>query len=406
MFSKEENEILTMTDPGTSMGELLRRYWIPALLSEEIPEPDCSPVRVKIMGEYLVAFRDSQGRVGLLDENCRHRGTSLFYGRNEECGLRCIYHGWKYDVEGNIVETPAEPPGSDFKNKLRHKAYPCIERAGMVFTYMGPEDKKPCYPEYEWTSLPRNQTFVTKAFQECNYLQGLEGDGDSSHVSYLHRTNDELYQQHSGTPALMTEEADFGVRMISIRENPDSNYVRITNFLMPITGHVSSHTNLVHYWVPLDDEHSWKYVLAFSTDQPIVEEELSTIRTETDAGYKKVRNLGNHYLQDRQAQRTESFSGIEGFLAQDSCVTETMGPICDRTKEHLGTGDICVIGIRRFLIKAVQSLQKGKEPPCLITDPERVFRRPVSTGRILPRHASWREVLEESEEKRAAAVKP
>lgn len=406
MFSKEENDLLTKTDPGTPMGELLRRYWIPALLTEEIAQLDCPPRRVKLLGEDLVAFRDSLGRVGLLGENCLHRGTSLLYGRNEECGLRCIYHGWKFDVEGNVVDTPVEPPGSDFKKKLRHKAYPCLERAGMVFTYMGPEDKTPCYPEYEWTTLPSSQTFVAKALQECNYLQGLEGDCDSSHVSYLHRTNYKLYQQQSGAPVLITEETDFGVRMISIRDNSDSKYVRITNFLMPIAGHVSAHTNQVHYWVPLDDEHSWKYSLSFSTDQPLAEGARTPRGAETDTDYKKIRNFGNHYLQDRQAQRTESYSGIEGFLAQDSCVTETMGPICDRTKEHLGASDVCVIGVRRFLLKAVRSLLDGREPPCLITDPQTAFRKPISTGKMLPRQASWREVLEEEEKGRATSVRP
>jgi phenylpropionate dioxygenase-like ring-hydroxylating dioxygenase large terminal subunit len=169
------------------MGELIRCYWIPALLSEEIPEPDCPPVRVRILSEKLVAFRDSQGRVGLLEEHCSHRGTSLFFGRNEECGLRCIYHGWKYDMEGNVLDTPAEPAGSDFKSKLKHVAYPTMEAAGIVFGYLGPQDKMPLFPNYEWTLLPKDQTYVTKGLLECNYLQGLEGECDSSHLSFFHR---------------------------------------------------------------------------------------------------------------------------------------------------------------------------------------------------------------------------
>ncbi len=154
------------------MGELMRRYWIPALLSEEIAEPDCPPVRVRILSEKLVAFRDSQGRVGLLAEHCLHRGTSLFFGRNEECGLRCIYHGWKYDIDGNVLDTPAEPAGSDFKSKLKHVAYPTVEAAGIVFAYLGPRDKMPLFPNYEWTQLPKEQTYVTKALMDCNYLAG------------------------------------------------------------------------------------------------------------------------------------------------------------------------------------------------------------------------------------------
>jgi len=183
MLPAEDNELLTRTGPGTPMGGLFRRYWIPAVLSEEIPVADCPPVQVRLLGEELVAFRDSQGRVGLLDEHCSHRGTSLFYGRNEECGLRCIYHGWKYDVEGNVLETPAEPPGSDFRKKIRHKAYPCKEVAGIVFAFMGPKEQMPLFPNYEWTVMPQDHVYVSKVFLDCNYLQGLEGDCDSSHLS-------------------------------------------------------------------------------------------------------------------------------------------------------------------------------------------------------------------------------
>ena len=174
MLSQEDNEMLTRTNTGTPMGELMRRYWMPALLSKELPEPDCPPIRVRLLGEDLVAFRDTEGRVGLLDAYCSHRRASLFYGRNEECGLRCVYHGWKYDVEGNVVDTPAEPPQSNLKNKVRHKAYPCREALGMVFTYMGPPERMPLFPDYEWLTLPLENVGVTKFFLECNYLQALE----------------------------------------------------------------------------------------------------------------------------------------------------------------------------------------------------------------------------------------
>src|SRR6266498_2961082 len=173
MLSREENELLTQVHAGTPLGRLLRRYWIPALLSEEIPVPDCPPVRVRLLGEDLVAFRDTQGKIGLLDEHCSHRGTSLFYGRNEECGLRCIYHGWKYDVEGNVLDTPAEPAGSRFKEKLHHTAYPTHETANMIFVYMGPKEKQPEFPSYEWALADPESITVTKSLQDCNYLQGV-----------------------------------------------------------------------------------------------------------------------------------------------------------------------------------------------------------------------------------------
>ncbi|HEV8343844.1 MAG TPA: Rieske 2Fe-2S domain-containing protein [Candidatus Binatia bacterium] len=393
MLSKEENELLTKTGPGTPMGELLRRYWMPALLSEEIPAPDCPPVRVRLLGEDLVAFRDSQGKIGLLDEHCSHRGTSLFYGRNEECGLRCIYHGWKYDVEGNVLETPAEPPGSTLKHKVHHKAYPCREIAGMIFTYMGPKEKMPIFPELEWLRLPKGQTFVIKAFQECNYLQGLEGDCDSAHLSYLHSTNYDLYRQSDSSPTLIAEETEFGVRMVAIRKaGPEANYVRVTNFIMPSTGHVSAKSNRVHYWGPIDDTHSWKYSFCFSVAGAISEEEKLSLKTEVGPDYRKIRNPHNNYIQDRQKQGSESYTGVEGFLAQDSCVTESMGPICNRTREHLGRSDVSVIAVRRFLLNAVLSLQAGKEPPCLAREQESSWR-PVSVGTVLPSNRSWREVL-------------
>src|SRR5687767_11501877 len=208
MFSREENEFLTRVEPGTPMGNLMRRYWIPALLSEEISLPDCAPVRVRLLGEDLVAFRDSNGRVGLLGEHCAHRGTSLFFGRNEDCGLRCIYHGWKYDVAGKVLETPAEPAGSDFRNKLQHTAYPCQEIAGMIFTYMGASENLPLMPRYEWANLPPRQLFPVKSFLECNYLQGVEGDFDSSHTSFLHNNNLQNAERlkRDGAPTLAAEE--------------------------------------------------------------------------------------------------------------------------------------------------------------------------------------------------------
>jgi hypothetical protein len=266
----------------------------------------------------------------------------------------------------------------------------------MVFTYMGPKDKMPLFPEYPWTTLPANQTFVIKAFQECNYLQGLEGDCDSSHISYLHSSNHELYKQDRA-PTLIAEETDFGVRMVAIRKaGPEANYVRITNFLMPLTGHVSATSNRVHYWAPIDDIHSWKYSFTFSSDgKPLAEEEKVAFRAEIGPDYKKIRNLHNDYLQDRHEQNTRTYTGIEGFLAQDSCVTESMGPVCDRTREHLGKGDVTVIVIRKFLLNAVRLLQQGKEPPCLITDPNKIFRQPVSTGATLPSNVSWRQFVSE-----------
>jgi phenylpropionate dioxygenase-like ring-hydroxylating dioxygenase large terminal subunit len=179
MLSREDNELLTRTSAGTPMGTLMRRYWIPVVFSEQVAEPDCTPVRVQLLGEGLVAFRDSDGRIGLLDERCPHRTASLFFGRNEECGLRCVYHGWKFDVDGNCVDLPSEPPESNFREKIRTTAYPCVERGGLVWAYMGPPELQPEFPDLEWTQVPESHRYVTRHIQQCNWLQGLEGGFDT-----------------------------------------------------------------------------------------------------------------------------------------------------------------------------------------------------------------------------------
>lgn len=401
MLSREENTLLTRTGPGTPTGELMRRYWIPALLSEEIPSPDCPPVQVRILGEELVGFRDTEGRIGLLGEHCSHRGTSLFHGRNEECGLRCIYHGWKYDVEGNVVDTPAEPSGSDFKQKLRHTAYPCREAAGVVFAYLGPKEKMPLFPNYEWTTVPQSHTYVTKCLQDCNYLQGLEGECDSSHLSYLHRAfkpvgTQRLYFEDIA-PRYETEETDFGMRMVAIRKaGADGQYVRVSSFVMPVAGCIPAGGRTgelggyeIHFYVPADDTHSWRYDLGFKRSRQVREEEVHR-RKQIGPDYQRIRNASNHYLQDRKMQRTENFTGIEDYLNHDSCATESMGAIYDRTREHLGVSDKAVIALRRFLLKAVRGLQEGKEPPHIVRDPAKNrFPHVDSIAEVIPSDIPW-----------------
>jgi len=379
------------------MGKLMRRYWIPALLSEEIPIPDCPPVQVRVLGQQLVAFRDTQGRIGLLDEHCAHRGTSLLYGRNEESGLRCIYHGWKYDVDGNVLDTPAEPPGSDFKKKIRQTAYPTKEAAGVVFAYMGPRDKMPVFPNYAWTQAPLNHTYVTKCLLECNYLQGLEGECDSGHTSFLHSNFDPSSQQahvmQNPAPIYEVEKRDFGLRIVAIRKLPSGeNYVRVSTFVMPESCWISNRNNReVHFYVPIDDEHTWRYDLGFKWDKPVEERDVHR-RTQIGPDYRKIRNLGNHYLQDRRNQKERDFTGIEDFLNEDACATESMGPICDRSREHLGISDKGIIELRRFLFDAVKSIQKGEEPPHLVYDPSKnEFPHIDAVRKTLPPGQDWRD---------------
>ncbi|NIO08580.1 MAG: Rieske 2Fe-2S domain-containing protein [Deltaproteobacteria bacterium] len=396
MLPKAQNELITQTGPGTPMGNLIRHYWIPALLTEEIPDPDCPPVQVRILGEKLVAFRDTRGKIGLLNENCSHRGTSLFYGRNEECGLRCIYHGWKYDVEGNVVDTPAEPAGSEFKSKIRHPAYPTVEAAGIVFAYLGPRDKMPLFPNYEWAQLPTDHTYVTKCLQECNYLQGLEGECDSSHLSFLHRSfsqeGQRAFSAIDSAPKYEIEETDFGLRLIATRKaGPDQTYVRVSSFTTPISCWVPARNRETHIYVPADDTHSWRYDLGFFKDRAVRDDEVHR-RKQIGPDYRRIRNLQNHYLQDREVQKTVSYTGIEDFLNHDSCATETMGPLYDRSKEHLGVSDTAVIAMRKYLLDSAKALQDGEEPPHIVRDPAKNNFGHVDTiAQVIPSNVPWRE---------------
>ncbi|HLG70823.1 MAG TPA: Rieske 2Fe-2S domain-containing protein [Chloroflexota bacterium] len=411
MLSKEQNELITRTNADTPMGRLMRRYWLPALLSEEIPEPDGPPAQVRILGEELVAFRDSRGRIGLLGEACAHRGTSLFYGRNEECGLRCIYHGWKYDVDGNVVDTPAEPSGEkleaggeaasqprerrEFRHKVKQVAYPTHEVAGIVWAYLGPAEKKPVFPDYAFTQVPLEQTYVTKCVLECNYLQGLEGECDSAHLSFLHRQFEakdlQALYKADGAPEYITEDTDFGVRLVALRHpSPEETYVRVSSFVMPVTCWVpAAHRTEAHIYVPIDDTHSWRYDLGFFSDSLPTPAALHR-RHSIGPDYRRYRTMANHYLQDRVVQRTADFTGIEDFLNEDACATETMGPIYDRSREHLGQSDKGVIAVRRRLLDAIRDHEAGLEPPHILRSPADMSH--VDTfGAVIPAGRDWRQ---------------
>src|SRR6516162_7126885 len=253
MLSREENELLTRTGPGTAGGEYFRRFWLPALLASEVPSADCPPVRLRILGEDLVAFRDTEGRVGLVDEFCPHRRASLFWGRNEECGLRCVYHGWKFDVSGGCVDMPNEPPEYGLDNKVAIPAYPTREYGGIVWTYLGPPGQVPELPKLEWARVPETHRYISKRFQETNYLQAVEGGIDSSHSNFLHATVDAFrltpeywesiktwdslrakYHPRDKSPVFTTKRTDYGV-LIGARRNgeEDTYYWRITQYLLP-----------------------------------------------------------------------------------------------------------------------------------------------------------------------------
>jgi phthalate 4,5-dioxygenase len=381
VLSKRDNELLTRVGKGTPLGELFRCYWIPALLSEEIAEPDGPPVRVRLLGEDLVAFRDSTGQVGLIGELCAHRRISLYFGRNEAGGLRCVYHGWKYDVAGCVLETPAEPAGSRLKEKIRHSAYPCREAAGIVFTYMGPPELEPAFPNQEWLSVPVDRVQTTKFELDCNYLQALEGDCDTSHAAYLHRGNDGggIEQPlEDGAPRFEIERTWCGLRAAAIREaGRDQQHVMVSTFCMPFIGNVGRGPivdgkldgYLVVYQVPADDVATHRYNVRFKRSQPAAPGELDhRDRAQILADYTLVANPRNNWKLDRGKQRTRNYTGIDGFAAQDAAVTVSMGAICDRTQETLGASDAYVIALRRFLLDAVKAFQRGATPPGLAFD--------------------------------------
>jgi phthalate 4,5-dioxygenase oxygenase subunit len=412
MLSRQDNELLIQVSPGTPMGDTMRRYWVPALLSWELPEPDCPPVRVKLLGEDLVAFRDTQGRIGLLDEFCPHRRVSLFFGRNEECGLRCVYHGWKFDADGRCVDQMNEP--ESFAHKIHTTSYPTVEAGGIVWAYMGPAELRPALPLFSWTQLPATHRHVGKVIQESNWLQGLEGGIDTSHAPILHRTQG-AHSKRPGfkpkdpfvrgkAPVLEVDITDYGYCYAGIRPLDDATlHIRAYHFIMPFhqirPSRLDDGTPTVagHIWVPMDDENTMVYNWVASVlDQPLTEEE----RLETRLGngpqdvdqttFRSKRNRQNNYLLDRQVQKHETFTGIDGINLQDRAVQESMGAIVDRSREHLGPADRAIIQARRLLIDAVRSVEKGEAPRGV--GPSYYTLRAAEA--IVPHTTNWRTLLE------------
>jgi len=407
MLTREENDLLTRTGAGTPMGLLMRRYWIPALFAYQLPGPDCPPLRVRLLGEDLVAFRDSTGRVGLLDAHCPHRGASLFFGRNEECGLRCVYHGWKFDVEGNCVDMPNEPAESSFKHKIKQTAYPCEERGSVIWTYMGPSALQPEFPELEWTLVPGSQRFATRHLQECNWFQALEGGFDTSHVPFLHGGDTANRTGGIRLNVLATQfetvPMDFGFISGSGRPQDDgSSQWTASVLLMPFHKLISRFAGNdapigAHAWVPVDDENCMNWSIEYHPHRPLRDDEMERSRNylyihaqNLPGSDRPVANKDNDYLIDRELQKSgKSFTGIKGIGLQDCGIQESMGAISDRTVEHLGTSDMAIITLRRMLLHALRDVGNGSQPPGL--DP--ASYRVRSTGMTVPPGASFQEMV-------------
>ncbi len=414
MLSKERNELLTQTGPGTPMGDLFRCYWQPVLLSEELPAPDCPPVRVQICSERLIAFRDSRNRLGLIDEFCAHRRVSLWFGRNEKSGLRCPYHGWKYDVTGNCIEVPSEEDPK-FCAQIKLTAYPLVEKGGVLWAYMGDPNKKPPLPEYEFSNVSSEQRFISKRIQECNWLQAMEGGIDSSHVSFLHSgalNTDPLFKGSKGNkynfadlrPVFEVVEHDGGL-LIGARRNAEKDhyYWRVTQWVMPSFTMIpprADHPVHGHFWVPIDDQNCWTWSYDYKASRELTNKERTAMENGEGIHCEYIpgtfiprANKSNDYLMDREAQRTGvSYSGVHGIAIQDSSLQESMGPICDRTKEKLAPTDRGIMLARRKLLHAVKALQEeGTQPPGV--DPQ--THKVRSASFLLPKNQNYSDAAQE-----------
>src|SRR5579863_4450238 len=362
------------------MGRLFRCYWIPALLASELPENECPPVRVTLLSERLLAWRDTEGHYALTDEFCAHRRTSLWLGRNEQNGLRCPYHGWKYDWTGQCLEVPSEPEGSNFCQKIKLTAYPLVKRGDVLWTYMGPPERQPPLPEWEFCTVPPAQTYISKRLQECNWLQALEGGVDSSHTTWLHSgelETDPLFRGSKGNdynlgdakPHFEVAESDGGLLIAARRNAEGGNYYwRITQWILPCVTMIpprADHPSGGHFWIPVDDENCWVWNWDYHAVRPLNEEERNAMMNgagrhviyEPGNTFRSRANKDNDFLIDRAAQKAgRTHSGIAGFAMQDSAVQELMGPIVDRSLENLVGTDRGIVIARRRLMRAAQAL--------------------------------------------------
>ena len=435
MLTPEENDLLCRVEGDAPMGHLMRRHWIPACLSEEVAEPDGAPVRTRLLGEDLVAFRDSDGRLGVLDEYCPHRRASLALGRNEECGLRCLYHGWKMDVEGNILEMASEPLQSGLSGKVKHKAYPAREAGGFVWTYMGPSGEMPEFQPPAWAPSDDTKISIVKLPVSANWAQTFEGGIDSAHSSNLHSTDMPPARVDSAkatattwprpstdkAPRIQVQATNFGFRYAAIRRpivnSGTHDYVRITLFVAPFTALIPPNDvhNLSLMNVPVDDSNTILYMIAWAeADKPGIEQEAwrkfcgAQIGVDLDPQFRKLRTKENNYWQDRQAMKLGNFTGIRGFPNQDIAMWETMGPIVDRSRERLGASDIAIVEFRRIMVEAARTMRDGG-PAIGTTEPRIAHVKLKSFEGVVPKTMNWRtagvsqeELASSAEEKGAA----
>jgi phenylpropionate dioxygenase-like ring-hydroxylating dioxygenase large terminal subunit len=417
MLTPAENERITRVGPGTPAGNLLRRYWQPACLSSELPENDGAPLRLRLLGEDLIAFRDTNGDVGIVDAYCPHRRAPLFFGRNEDCGIRCVYHGWKFDRHGDCVDMPSEPAGTTLQAKVKLLAYPTFEKGGVVWIYMGPKERTPPEPDYEWTRVPSTHCHVSKTLENCNWLQGLEGGLDTAHSSFAHNNHlgdNSALRQRDRSPRIDVERTDYGYFYVSTRNmGTEGSYVRVYQYWLPAQqaraatmGWFGGKDDMPrmdgHLWVPIDDQttHVYNWVCSYSeaiplTPERIHEHEKRFGRADEDmipGTFRLKRNQSNDYLLDRQMQKTQNFTGIVGINTQDFALQEGMGRVVDRSKEFVGSSDKAIVAMRRLLLEAIDIVEKGGEPRGV--RPE-TYRHVRPHDNMVPQGADWRTQFKE-----------
>ncbi|GEO87052.1 MULTISPECIES: Rieske 2Fe-2S domain-containing protein [Alphaproteobacteria] len=421
MLSHEDNEKLVRVGPGSVMGELFRHYWLPIFGSADL-EKNGQPQTVKILGETMVIFRDSEGNVGLVDNVCPHRGAPMLFGRNEDCGLRCVYHGWKFDVDGNVVDMPAEPVRSRLKERVKIKSYPCVERNGVVWTYMGKEGEsdRPPLPNFEWNMVPDENVVITFRVQECNWLQALEGEIDSAHAPILHGRIDEggsinqWVAKRDLRPVFECVRQDFGMSIASRRVIDDEHYYwRVNQFVMPFYSLVPPQSNEFyelsgHAWVPIDDENTLCLMFSYRPNEalhpksrPVFLEGFRGRETGHHSvhGYedqgpavpygrytsKYRRETGYHF--DYELQKTTWFSGLPGLWVQDAACQSGVARVYDRSKENLCTSDTGIAMTRRMLLETAGAFAEKGEKPERYNDPDLYMVRAISL--TLPKNQPW-----------------
>lgn len=414
MMTSDENDLLCRVEGQAPMGQLMRRHWTPVCLIEEVSEPDGTPIRARVFGEDLVVFRDTEGRVGVMDEYCPHRGASLVFGRNENCGLRCLYHGWKMDVHGNVLEMVSEPAASGFAQKVKHLAYPTHEWGGFVWAYMGPADTQPPFRPPPWAPTADTRVTIAKVVIACNWAQILEGAIDSAHSSSLHSSDMVPARVDSAgatgsmwlrpstdkAPRLQVEHTAYGFRYAAIRrpikDASKNDYVRATVFVAPATALIPPNNlyNVANVNVPIDDTHTAFYFLCWGHPSQTPDTDSwrkflgQQVGVDLDERYHPLRNRDNMFWQDRAAMKAGNFTGITGFPNQDVAMWTTMGPIADRTKDRLGASDLAIVEFRKQMLDAVRAFAQGG--PAIGTGAAAIPASVCSFQAIVPKSIDWR----------------